>query len=140
LFARPNASSFHVSYVAMSHQRSGRRRCAIGTVLIAFFFLVGSRLASAPAPQTAAPDAHAADNVILITLDGVRTEEVFGGLDVDVLRSTIRRGAKVEETRAYERYWAATPEARRERLMPFLWTTLMAQHGSIAGNRARGSS
>ena len=39
----------------------------------------------------------------------------------------------------YKRYWAATPEERREQLMPFFWGTLMATHGSIAGNAARGS-
>jgi hypothetical protein len=30
-----------------------------------------------------------ADNVVLVTLDGARTEEVFGGLDLDVLKSTL---------------------------------------------------
>jgi Metalloenzyme superfamily len=84
--------------------------------------------------------APAARNVILITLDGARTQEIFGGLDLDVLRSTLRPDAKVEENRVYKRYWAASPEERRQRLMPFFWRTLMTQHGSIAGNRARASS
>ena len=77
---------------------------------------------------------------MLVTLDGVRTQEIFGGLDLGILRSTLDADAKVERTRAYQRYWAPTPEARRERLMPFLWTTVVARHGSIAGNVARGSS
>ena len=79
------------------------------------------------------------DNVVLITLDGPRTQEIFGGLDVDVLQSTIGNRA-VEETPSYRRYWAPTPEARREQLMPFFWSTLMTEHGSVAGNRARGST
>ncbi|MPZ16350.1 MAG: phosphoglyceromutase [Luteitalea sp.] len=78
-------------------------------------------------------------NVILITMDGVRVEEIFGGLDLAVLESTLEKGVELEEQPAYEKYWAATPEERRVKLMPFFWQTLMRQHGSIAGNRARGS-
>jgi hypothetical protein len=90
---------------------------------------------SAVATQTTQTDA-----VILITLDGARVEEMFGGLDLAVLQSTLRSNQKPEETRTYRRFWADTPEARREKLMPFFWNTLMAKHGSIAGNRAAGSS
>ena len=98
------------------------------------------RVFTRPLLQTAAPAAHRAENVVLVTLDGARTQEIFGGLDLDLLRSTMKDEEKAEKTRAYERYWASTPEARRERLLPFLWTTLAARHGSIAGNLARGSS
>jgi hypothetical protein len=76
-------------------------------------------------------------NVILITLDGARTEEVFGGLDLAVLKSV---NAKAETSAAYKLYWAETPEARREKLMPFLWGTLIKNYGSIAGDRALKSS
>ena len=79
------------------------------------------------------------ENVILITLDGARTQEVFGGLDLDILKDKTRRG-RVEETALYKKYWAATPEARREKLLPFLWGTLLKQNGSIAGNRSLNSA
>jgi Type I phosphodiesterase / nucleotide pyrophosphatase len=79
------------------------------------------------------------DRVILITLDGARHQEVFGGLNVDILQSTLRDGQKAEEQPAYKRFWADTSEARRLKLMPFFWGTLMISHGSIAGNRALGS-
>jgi hypothetical protein len=79
------------------------------------------------------------DNVILITLDGARTEEIFGGLDLDVLKSTLKDGQKVEETTSYKRYWASTPEERRRKLMPFFWS-LVTDHGSIAGDRRSGSA
>ena len=78
--------------------------------------------------------------VILITLDGARTEEIFGGLDADVLASTLRENQKLEEQAVYKRLWAETPEARREKLMPFFWGTLMREYGSIAGNVRAGSS
>jgi hypothetical protein len=79
------------------------------------------------------------ENVILITLDGARIQEVFGGLDLDILKDKTRRG-KVEDTALYKKYWADTPEARREKLMPFFWGTLLKQHGSIAGNRRLNSA
>ncbi|HEV7645182.1 MAG TPA: hypothetical protein VGO50_14655 [Pyrinomonadaceae bacterium] len=72
-------------------------------------------------------------NVILITLDGVRTEEMFGGLDLDILKSV---DTKWETSDAYKKYWADTPEARRAKTMPFLWGTLLKTQGSIAGDRA----
>ena len=81
----------------------------------------------------------AVDNVILITFDGARTQEIFGGLDLDVLRASID-GGEPESTEVYRWFWAPTPEARRTRLMPFFWETLMVEHGSIAGNRALGST
>lgn len=72
------------------------------------------------------------ENVILITLDGARTQEIFGGLDTEVFRSVNKN---FETTAAFKNYSAATPTERRERLMPFFWKTLMTSYGSIAGNR-----
>ena len=74
------------------------------------------------------------DTLILITLDGARTQEMFGGLDADVLRSTLSEKQKLEDSPVYKRYNADTPEQRREKLMPFFWRELMVKHGSIAGN------
>ncbi len=80
------------------------------------------------------------DALILITLDGVRAAEMFGGLDAGILRSTLAKDARLEDSPAFKRFNGATPEERREKLMPFFWKELMAKHGSIAGNRALGSS
>jgi hypothetical protein len=80
------------------------------------------------------------DNVILVTLDGARIQEMFGGLDPEVLRVTLAKNAVLENNALYRAYWADTPEARRQKLMPFFWSILMRQHGSIAGNPATGSS
>lgn len=97
-------------------------------------------LFAALAPMQARQDAPGTDDrVVLITLDGVRTQEIFGGLDVDILKSTLAAGRQVEDHPAYQRYWAASPEERRRKLMPFLWT-LVTEHGSIAGNRRLGSA
>lgn len=72
------------------------------------------------------------ENVILITLDGARTQEIFGGFDAELYQQI----QKEAETRPfYKKYWAATAEQRREIMMPFLWQTWMKNYGSIAGNR-----
>jgi hypothetical protein len=92
--------------------------------------------AGAIAPYSAQ---SAAPNVVLVTLDGARSEEIFGGLDAAVYASTLARDARLEDQATYQRFWADTPNARRERLMPFFWRTLMTQHGSIAGNPDLGS-
>ena len=78
-------------------------------------------------------------SVVLVTLDGLRTQELFGGLDMEVLKSSLKKDAKVEDTVSYARYWASTPEERRLRLMPFFWGTLMKQFGFVYGNAALGS-
>ena len=77
------------------------------------------------------------ENVVLVTLDGARHQEIFGGLDVEVLRSVAGK-TPVESHPLYTRYWAPTPEERRMKLMPFFWGTLMKE-GSIAGNQGLGS-
>lgn len=109
--------------------------CLFGLVLILFGrpFIAAE---TAPGAQQGATT----DNLILITLDGARTEEIFGGLDVDVLRSTLREGQKLEDHPTYRRFWAESPEARREKLLPFFWGVLMKSQGSIAGNRKLESS
>ncbi len=80
-----------------------------------------------------------ADNVVLVTLDGARWQEVFSGLDESLLRASVPRGSDITTLPAYKNYAAASPVERRERLMPFLWRTLVANQGFIAGNRAAGS-
>lgn len=52
------------------------------------FLVIAVAVVVRPAPSTLAQPATT-DNLILITLDGARVEEMFGGLDLDVLRSTL---------------------------------------------------
>lgn len=78
------------------------------------------------------------ENVVLVTLDGARTEEMFGGLDLDILKSTLKKGETLERMPVYRRFWADSPEERRRKLMPFFWT-LVEEHGSIAGSPRLGS-
>ena len=50
-------------------------------------------LTAAPSAQRTEPS-HA---VILVTLDGARTEEMFGGLDTAIVRSTLKKGSRLED-------------------------------------------
>ena len=51
-----------------------------------------------------APSAQTSDrrNLILITLDGARTQEIFGGLDLEVLRAGLKKDERLEDTHAYK--------------------------------------
>ncbi len=70
-------------------------------------------------------------NLVLVTADGLRWQEVFRGID-PVLMDLEETGMKgAEELKAS--LWADSPEGRRRRLMPFLWTTIAPQ-GVILGN------
>src|SRR5690606_13687286 len=113
--------------------RTMRRRLAVLVLAV-----LATALLSAVQPSVTA-QAPPARNVILVTLDGARTQEIFGGLDLDVLRSTLREGETPESTRVYREFWAPTPEERRSKLMSFFWGEWMARHGSILWNRAKGS-
>lgn len=82
--------------------------------------------------------AAAAERLVLVTLDGVRCQELFQGMDRSVWQAQ-NEEKPIEETGLYKKFWAATPEERRRKLMPFFWDTLMREHGAIVGNRFRGS-
>lgn len=73
------------------------------------------------------------ENVILITLDGARTQEIFGGLDSELYKKIDK---DAEKRKIFQKFNAPTAKERREKLMPFFWNTWMENHGSIAGNRA----
>lgn len=71
-------------------------------------------------------------NVILITVDGVRVQEMFGGVDPALIADATR--AEIESRDSFvKKYWAETPEKRREALFPFLWKNLIPK-GVILGN------
>jgi hypothetical protein len=73
------------------------------------------------------------ENVILITLDGARRQEIFGGMDAGLYKKI---DEEAEKKTPYKTYAAETAEQRREKLMPFFWQVWMKNHGSIAGNKA----
>jgi len=78
-------------------------------------------------------------NIVLVTADGLRWQELFNGMD-PLLKDEKRAGMEQEgaaELRA--RLWRPSPEERRQVLLPFFWTTL-THKGVVLGNVNKESS
>ncbi len=88
-------------------------------------------------PNVLAAQAGQPRHVILVTLDGVRPEDFFGGMD-SVVSATDSLSGISNRDRFRTAYWRSTPVERRRALMPFFWDSL-APHGIVLGNAARGS-
>src|SRR5580765_422668 len=112
----------------------GWRRVAAGLSVAA---MAGLALAGATARAEAPPRVPETRNVVFITLDGLRIQELFGGMD-PVVSGNPKQSGIYDQKRARERYWRGTPEERRAALMPFFWGTLAPQ-GIVLGNSAKGS-
>jgi hypothetical protein len=72
------------------------------------------------------------ENIIIITTDGLRWQEVFGGMD-----SAIAKDAKFhrgDSSDIFKKYWSEDPAERRRKLMPFFWSTI-EKKGQLYGNR-----
>ena len=77
-------------------------------------------------------------NVILLTIDGVRIQELFGGMDPVIANAPEADSGIYEIDVTRKRYWRDTPVGRREALMPYFWKTLVPA-GVVYGNQAKGS-
>lgn len=77
----------------------------------------------------------ATEHVVVITFDGLRWQEVFGGADKKLIRSE-KYSKQPEALKA--QYWHSSYKKRRELLMPFFWSTLASQ-GELIGNRRKDS-
>ena len=75
------------------------------------------------------------NKLFIITLDGLRWQEVFNGAD-STLISDKTYNANPDNTKAL--FWATTPGERRKKLMPFFWNILV-QQGELFGNRRYGN-
>ncbi len=77
----------------------------------------------------------AAQNLVIITLDGMRWQEVFGGIDTALVnnKAFTQDSAEVMKT-----FGGADAVERRKKLFPFLWTTI-ATEGQLYGNRQYGN-
>ena len=77
-----------------------------------------------------------AENIIIITTDGFRWQEIFTGMD-----SAIANNSKFNQgdsAAIFKKYWSADPVERRKKIMPFLWSSI-EKNGQIYGNRNFGN-
>ena len=95
-------------------------------IIVSFFTLVIAIAAHAQ-QQT--------EHVVIVTLDGFRWQELFKGADSVILNNS----RYTENSKGMkERYWAASIDERRKKLLPFFWNTIAAQ-GQLYGNRSFGN-
>lgn len=71
------------------------------------------------------------ENLVIVTLDGMRWQEVFKGIDpVLVNDSTFSR----DRDGLKQKFWADNEEDRRKKLFPFFWNVI-AEQGQLYGDR-----
>lgn len=76
------------------------------------------------------------ENVIIITMDGMRWQEVFGGIDSALMHNT---EFSKDSGGLRKKYWHDDARERRKKLFPFFWSTI-ATHGQLYGNRWIGNT
>ncbi|MBL8809611.1 MAG: alkaline phosphatase family protein [Planctomycetaceae bacterium] len=87
---------------------------------------------SAAFGQSAAKQAgRITHNVVLVTVDGLRWQEVFGGSEEALLDKDAGGVKDLDATR--NRFHRETAEERRQTLMPFFWNVI-AKEGVVFGN------
>lgn len=69
-------------------------------------------------------------NIIVVTLDGYRWQELFTGADPEILA-----GGKFAATDSVFQFNDPSPAVRRQKLTPFLWNTI-GRKGQLYGNRS----
>lgn len=80
--------------------------------------------------------AQQTENIIIITTDGLRWQEVFKGMD-EVLAND-KRFNQDDSSLIYKQFSASSEIQKRKKLMPFFWNTI-ATKGQLYGNRSLGS-
>lgn len=72
------------------------------------------------------------ENIIIVTTDGMRWQDVFTGMDSSIANN--KNFNQGDSNWIFKKYWTENAQDRRKKLMPFLWNTI-AEHGQVYGNR-----
>lgn len=71
------------------------------------------------------------ENLVIVTLDGMRWQEVYGGADSALLKN---KNFTKDSAETSSKFWSINIEERRKKLFPFLWSTIVSE-GQLYGNR-----
>src|SRR5258708_2188069 len=71
------------------------------------------------------------ENVVVVTLDGMRWQEVFGGADSALLKN---KNFTRDSAGTSGKFWNDDVLVRRKNLFPFFWSTVV-EKGQLYGNR-----
>ena len=72
------------------------------------------------------------ENIIIITADGLRWQELFLGMDSSI--ATNKKFNQGDSEYVFKNFWKDSATERRKMLMPFFWSTIFGK-GQIVGNR-----
>ena len=75
------------------------------------------------------------ENLIIVTLDGMRWQEVFGGVDSALMNNKEYNG---DSAAMRSKFWSDDVRERRKKLFPFLWSAVV-EKGQLYGNRNAGN-
>jgi hypothetical protein len=75
------------------------------------------------------------ENLVIVTLDGMRWQEVFGGADEALL---LNKKYTKDSADTWNKFWVKDKVERRKKLFPFFWNSI-AKQGQLYGNRNEGS-
>jgi len=78
---------------------------------------------------------HKTENLVIVTLDGMRWQEVFGGADPAIM---VDKRFTHDSAAVAEKFGGESRIERRRKLFPFLWGTIV-YHGQLYGDRLSGS-
>ncbi len=79
---------------------------------------------------------HKTKNLVIVTLDGMRWQEVFKGVDSAII---VNKKFTMDSDNIVKNFWSDTADERRKKLFPFLWTTIESG-GQLYGNRTKNCS
>ncbi len=92
--------------------------------IILLFFLSGYQFC---------PAQHKTENLVIVTLDGMRWQEVFKGVDSAII---VNKKFTNDSDGITKKFWSDAVTERRKKLFPFLWTTVESE-GQLYGNRTK---
>ena len=78
-------------------------------IVFSFLILINGRIAFAQDDQ----------KLIIITTDGFRWQEVYSGMDATI--ASDKKFNQYDSAGIFTAYWDQSPEARRQKLLPFFW-------------------
>ncbi|MBN8863060.1 MAG: alkaline phosphatase family protein [Sphingobacteriales bacterium] len=105
------------------------------TSLLAFLLLILPSAQPLPPVCPVTIPQQPVHNLIIVTIDGFRWQELFTGADEDLLRDT---RYTADSATMQLLYGGSTAAERRQRLLPFFWNVI-AKRGQLYGNRQLGS-
>jgi hypothetical protein len=98
---------------------------------VLLFAALHQQLTDTLKPSPLASDIDRVGNIFIITIDGFRWQELFGGADPALINCE----KYTPDTATMKlMYWSPDPEGRRKKLLPFFWNVIGSK-GQLFGNR-----